>query len=969
AQDITITGTVKDAATGDPLIAASVQVKGTTRGAQTDASGNFTLSAPANGTLVVDYLGYQRQEFPINNQTTLNLQLKPSAEQLDEVVVTGYGTQQKRDVTGSIASVKGEEIARQPAQNPVSNLQGRVAGVQITNTGVPGASPQVRIRGVGSAQSGVEPLYVVDGVFVPDLNFLNPADIESMEILKDASSAAIYGVRAANGVVLVTTKRGAEGPPRLTYNGYVGLQRVTNKLEMADAREYATLVNEKLGNNDLDPNSPGVDWYDQVLRTGLVHNHQVGISGGSERVTYNFSAGYFNQEGIVEGSAYERITARLQTDFKLSDKINLGYNAIFYNFNSDTIPSGLLYQAFVIPPVIPIRKANGNYGDPADFPLGNFANPQATLDWFNQETSGQRLVGNIFGEFKFLTDFSFRSSFGLNYSQQRTRNYIRQDSLTTVQFAQRSLLTQGRDRSDLWLWENTLTYTKIFGQHEVTALLGTSAQEENSEVFRGSANDVPFESEGTLYLSLGDPETMRIINVGDKSSFLSYFGRLNYTYAGKYMLTASLRRDGSSKFPSDDRWDEFPAIGVGWLVSEEPFMQNQSFMNVLKLRASWGKLGNENIPTGVFILTSTLEPRLITFFGGVPQIGESITTVVPPTLRWEVVKETDIGLEMGFLNSRLSLEADWYDKKTEDAIIPVPVSAQAGASNNTILGNYASFKNTGVELVVNWSDDPTADFGYSIGANGAYNKNEVTDVTIGDIPQYGGGLPVGGYLTTITRVGDPIGSFFGYEVEGIFQDEQEVETSPQPTAQPGDFRYRDLNADGVIDTRDRTIIGDPNPRFIYGLNTNFRFMQFDLQLDIQGVAGIEIYNANKGVRYGNENYIQDFYDNRWNGPGTSNSYPSANLAGANLDPNDWYVESGDYIRIRNVQVGYTLSSDLMTRLKMQSVRFYVSAQNPLTLFDYNGFTPEVGGPPTSAGIDLNVYPLSAIYNFGVNVSF
>ncbi|MBD1396385.1 TonB-dependent receptor [Pontibacter sp. JH31] len=971
AQDLNITGTVTDAATGDPLIGASVMVKGTTRGTQTDATGSFSISAPANATLVVNYLGYKRQEFPVNNQTSMRLQLTAGSEQLQEVVVTGYGTQQKRDVTGSISSVKSEEFEKQASQNPVSSLQGKVAGVNITNSGQPGASPSVRIRGAGSVLGKVEPIYVVDGTIVNDLTFLNPNDIESMEVLKDASSASIYGVRAANGVILVTTKRGQEGKPVINYNGFVGVKRATNVLEMANAQEYATLINEKLGTETVDPNQPSTDWYDQILRTATIHNHHVSVSGGSERLSYSFSGGYLNEEGIIQDNVFERITARLQTDAQLTDNIKVGYNAIFSDYESDDVPGSVLLNAFVAPPILRPFRPDGSYGDPADIGLGNFSNPQASLDRFNQISNGQRLVGNTFGEVKFLNDLLFRTSLSLEYGINEFRNYQAQDSLTTVQFSPRSRLTKSRAKENQWLWENTLTYTKTFGDHDVTALLGTSAQEIKSETLSGSASDVPFDSDATLFLNLGDPETFGISNTGDLERYNSYFGRINYSFKQRYLLTATLRRDASSKFPRDTRWDNFPSIGLGWVVTEEPFMQDQTFVDFLKLRASYGKLGNAGIPTGIADLTATIDPRYTAFFGvpPIPYVGGSIVRAVPNTLLWEVVNETNIGVELHFLESRLTLEADWYNKETQDAIFDVPNLGTGGLSSPFVRGNFADFRNRGLEIVANWSDNMSADFSYNIGANVSFNRNEVTGLSAGDTDQPGGSLPIGGYFTNVSRIGSPIGSYYGFEVDGIFQNEQEVANSSQPSAKPGDFRYRDMNGDGVIDNRDKVILGNPNPGMFYGINTSFNFRSFDFLLDIQGVADVDVYNANKGIRVGNENYTKEFFDNRWSGPGTSNSYPSADVSRANLEPNSWFVEDGSYIRIRNVQFGYTLQSDLVNRLKMQRVRFYVNAQNPVTWFSYNGFTPEIGGAPNAAGIDLNVYPLSATYNLGVNVNF
>ena len=965
---ITISGKVTDATSGQPLIGAGVAVMGTSSGTQTDVNGNYTISAPADGTLIADYLGYERRQVPINGQTTINVQLATSAQQLEQVVVVGYGTQEKRDVTGSIASIKGEEIARQSSQNPVSALQGKVAGVTITNSGAPGAAPQIRIRGAGSALGSSDPLYVVDGTFVDNLSFLNPADIASIEILKDASSAAIYGVRAANGVVLVTTKRGKAGEQRVNYNGYVGVQRVTNKLEMADAQQYATLINEKNGSELIRSDFPTTDWFDQILQTAFIHNHQVTASGGSEKVTYSASAGYLNQEGIVKGNDYERITARLQTDFNINDNIKVGYNGIFYNYNSTDILGDIFYQAFVAPPIIPVRKANGNYGDSFDFNVGNFANPQASLDWYNQQSNGQQLTGNAFGEVKFLDDFTFRTSLGINYGINEYRNYRSQDSLTSVQYASRSLLTQSRSKFSSWLWENTLTYDKTFGDHDVTLLLGTSSQENKSEGLTGSVNDVEYRSAANLYLDLGDPGTFNISNDADRYTFLSYFGRVNYSYKDKYLLTATLRYDASSKFPSSDRWEYFPSIGIGWRVTEEDFMLNQTIFDNLKVKASWGKLGNNNIPSSIFVLPVSTSSRYGAIFNGVFYPGRNITESVSSTLFWEVIKETDLGIEMGFLNNRLSVEADWYNKKTENAIFGLTNLGSLGLTGE-IRGNYATFQNRGFELSAGWTDNISADISYNIGFNFSANNNEVKGIATGNNVFYNGNLPLGGYQVSITGIGNPIGSFYGYEVAGIFQDEQEVAGSAQPGAAPGGFRYRDLNDDGIIDQRDKTIIGNPNPGFVYGINTGFRFQNFDLQLDIQGVADVDIYNGNRNVRYGNENFSADFFNNRWHGAGTSNTYPSANLTGSNLDPNDFYVESGDYIRIRNLQIGYNLPTALINSWKMQNFRVYLNAQNPVTWFNYNGFSPEVGGSPISQGIDRNVYPLSATYNLGVNVTF
>ncbi|MFN0048521.1 MAG: SusC/RagA family TonB-linked outer membrane protein [Cytophagales bacterium] len=968
--DSTYTGKVTEI-NGDAVIGAAVGVKGTTIATATDVYGNFKIVAPKNAIIVFSYIGLKTIEIKAEALQNAPIVLETDVRELEQVVVVGYGTQKKLDVTGAISSIKSEEIVNQASQNPVSSIQGRVAGVNIINNGSPGSSPQIRIRGVGSAQSGVDPLYIVDGVFVNDLSFLNPNDIESIDILKDASSAAIYGIRAANGVVLVTTKKGTKGKMQVTYNAFAGLQIVTNKVEMATAKKYAVLINEKLGTPTVGA-FPTTDWYGEVLRNqAFVQNHQFGISGGSDKSTYNFSLGYLNQDGIVKGNNYERITARLQNDINISDFVKVGYNAIYTNYGSVDIPGNIFSQAFVAPPIIPVRESTGRFGDSKDYGVGNFANPAASLDWNNQKSRGQNLIGNIYTEIKFLKDFTFRSSFGVNLNDNNVVAYRRKDSLTSVQFARNSNLRKNNDKVVGWQFENTLSYDKTIAKHRFKALIGYATQSYKSEFLVNSINDVPNESPSTYYFSLGTPATATIANGGDKYTILSYFARVNYAFNDKYLLTATIRRDGSSKFPSDNRYANFPSIGLGWIVSSERFMENVKGFDLLKLKASWGLLGNSNVPSNITTQTVSTGGRYVAFFGGAPQVGSSITTAIPNTLLWEVVNQTDIGLEMAFLNSRLTVETDFYLRNTENAIFSVPILGSQGTSDNNILGNFATFENRGFEFSAKWRDEIN-DFKYNVGFNTSLNQNKVLNVATGDVPQLGGALPVGGYFATVARIGAPISSFFGYEVDGIFQTQSEVDASAQKAAKPGDFKYKDRNGDNTIDAKDKTIIGNPNPLLSFGITSGFNFKNFDFQLDIQGVAGVDIYNANKGIRVGNENFTDDFYKNRWNGPGTSNTYPSANLAGANLDPNSWFVEKGDYIRIRNVQLGYSIPNSAIDRLKVKKIRFYVNAQNPITLFTYKGFTPEIGATnnsPLSSGIDYNVYPLYATYNLGVNVIF
>ncbi|MGI4761367.1 MAG: SusC/RagA family TonB-linked outer membrane protein [Janthinobacterium lividum] len=992
-----ITGRIVDEK-GDPLPGANVIIKGTATGTATNIEGQYTINAPAGATLVFSFVGYPAQEIPLSGRTTVDVKFAaPQAQSLNDVVVVGYGTQTKREVTGAIASVKGTELVNQASQNPVSSLQGKVSGVQITNSGAPGSAPQIRIRGVGSL-AGVNPLYVVDGTMLPagaDLSYLNQADIASIEVLKDAASASIYGVQAANGVVLVTTKRGQAGGTHINYNGYGGLQKATNVVQMANAAEYATLYNEKNAQIALRGGSPGAnlptnlpstDWFNEISRVASVQNHQLSLSGGNDKVSYTFSGSYLQQKGIVQNNDYERITARLQTDFSITDNLKVGYNVSFANASAHDAPGiassvypnassggNIFYQAYVAPPVIQPFLPTGRYGDPGlvGGGLGSFSNPRGTLDYFSQQSQSQTLVSNAFASLNFAKYFTVRTSIGVNYGSGKYYNYQRADSLTTVQVYRGNTLYKSNAQYSQPQWENTLTYDRSFGEdHHLTALLGTTTFRYRSEQVIGSINGIPPGGSQFYYFNLGTTGTANLNNPVDLYTLFSVFARVNYAYKGKYLLTASFRRDGSSKYT--ERYGNFPSVGLGWVISDESFLKDNTVFNFLKLRASYGLLGNSQVANNIAVLRASYLPGYTAFFGtnSTPNTGASLDTQVPPNLRWETVHEADAGLEMRFLNNRLSAEVDYYNRRTMDAVFPVPALISPGYTNSSgFLANNASFQNQGLELALHWNSNGTGDFAYNLGFTGAYNQNKVLSTASG-APLFAGNLPVAGYQSTVSRIGAPIGAFYGYQATGVFQTAQEVADSPQAgSAYAGDLRYQDQNGDGVLDNRDFVVLGNPNPRFTYGFNTYFRYKAIDLQVDIQGVGGVELLNALREVRYGNENFTKDFYNSRWTGPGTSNSTPSAYLAGRNLDVSSYYIEKGDYIRLRNVQLGFNFPKTLASSLRVQTLRIYANTQNPLTLTKYKGFTPEVGGTPTNAGIDLNVYPLSATYNIGLNVGF
>ena len=980
AQNITITGVVTDAADRSAIPAVSIQVKGTTSGTQTDASGRYSINAPSNSTLVFTYIGYTTREVPVNNQTSVDIALQSDVQNLEQVVVVGYGTQRKIDVTGSVSTVKGEDITKQASVNPVSSLQGRVAGVNITNNGAPGSSPQITIRGTGTIYGNTGVLYVVDGVWYDDINFLNPADIANISILKDASSQSIYGIRAANGVVLVTTNRGKRGDATVNYNGYVGIQSVTNAVEMTNATEYATAVNELYGLLNQEPLfantnlGVGTNWRDVILRDAMVTNHQISVNGGGEKSTYNLSLGYLNQDGNVENNNYKRYTARLSSDFQIFEPLKVGYNVTGSSSASKDAPGSIFRGLYAASPVVPVFNADGSYGDPNSFNLGNGSNmnPQATLDFYNQRTARYKVTGNVFAELKFLKDFTFKTSFGGDFGQDEVRSYTPKYFATTAQNATISVLGVNRVETRNWIIENTLSYDKKIEDHNFTVLLGQTAQRFKSYSLNASAQNVPFNSDADLYLSLGDAASRVINDSGSLNTAASYFGRVNYSFANKYLLNASLRADGASQFfGGDDMWGYFPSIGAGWVITNEEFMKDQKIFTNLKLRGSWGKVGNAGVPINPTTQLVSQGAGLIAFFGGLPYTGAGITTLVPPAIFWERSAGTDIGLEMGFMKNRLNVELDYYNKTTEQAIFDIPIFGSLGTSNSRLIGNQADFRNRGFEFSATWSDKTAGDLTYSISANLGINNNKVLNVTTGNNPIYAGGTGlVSGALATRTVAGRPIGEFFGYQVAGIFQSNEEAAASPQAGTTAGDFKYVDQNGDGLIDGRDRISLGNPNPKYNYGVNTNFAYRNFDLTIDVQGVAGVDIYNANLGYRFGNENFTKEFFDNRWTGPGSTNTYPSAKIGGAtNYLPNDFYVESGAYVRLRNVQLGYSLPTELVNKWKMRKFRVFANAQNALNFFGYRGFSPEVGGSPTNAGIDANVYPLFATYNVGVNVTF
>ena len=988
-QALEVTGRVTDQ-NDNGIPGATVVIKGTTQGTITDLSGEYMITATADAVLVFSFVGYKTEEIDVNGQATVDVTLTETAFDMDEVVVVGYGTTAVKDVTGTISVVRSDDLTRQPLPNVGQALQGKVAGVQVTNDGVPGRPATIRIRGLGTVRSDASPLYVVDDVFVDDISFLSPQQIESITVLKDASSAAIYGVRAANGVIIITTKAGKFQRSKFNYSGYYGIQKVSNLLDLADKDQYITLVNEKIAvvedrgttSTPFDPNAytDNTDWFEEVLNTAKIQSHNIDITGGGEMSNYYFGVGITSQEGLVKNDQYQRVNLRGTSDINVNKILKAGFGITVSGWKFDST-ANVLRQAFIAPPAFKPKVDEDTYSDPVLLGFGNFANPAATIEYHNNKIQGLKTLANIYAEIKPLESLSVRSSFTLdgNYSQKREYTPVYWVSVT--QNDTLSHLKKSSTEQLNYTFDNTATYKQVFGDHRLNVMAGMSMVQFKSQGLDGSTSRVPYFTESTLYLSNGSIDDLHAGDWGTLIRSTAFFGRLFYSYKDRYLLTATLRRDGSSTFPKEERWGNYPSIGVGWVISEEGFFDNVNFIDFLKAKASWGMLGNNQIPQNEFTVTVNKEGKYSIVYGpfgsSTVSTGASITSLVEPLLRWEIVKELDAGLEMLMMDYRLNMELGYYHRLTDAAIFPVPLIGTAGTSGKSYLDNNADILNTGFEFVLAWNDKVTDRLSYSFGGNFSFNHNEVLRLEPGTLPFYDGDA-FNGALATYTQEGHPVGEFYVLEVDGIFQNFSEVNSYTDadgnlimPDAVPGDFRFVDQNGDGIIDNDDRIPYGSYTPKILYAFNIGIAYGQFDFSMEMNGVGGNKIYNAKRVNRFGNENYDADFAENRWHGEGTSNTYPSADLAGGkNAFPSTFFVESGAYFKIRNIQLGYTIPKSITDRISFESLRIYVSAQNPLTVFSYNGFSPEVpGGKPVTAGMDYGVYPLSRIISAGITLDF
>ncbi len=990
AQDKSVSGTVVSIEDNMPIPGVNVIVQGTTRGVSTDFDGGYTINVSEGETLEFSSIGFKTFTVLIQNQTQINVSLELDISTLDEVVVVGYGTQKRADLTGAITTIKSEDITRTPASAAMQSLQGKVAGLQVVSSGAPGTSPTVRVRGLGSytGNGASNPLYVVDGAFYDDIDFLNNEDIKTISVLKDASASAIYGVRAANGVILIETHSGKKNQkPQISYNGYQGVQRAHNVVKLSNSEQFATLAREsgsaaeaefienamqRYGRSRINPNIPDVntDWYDLILRDALIQNHSLSVTGGAENITYSVGLSQFEQEGILRmKNDYERFNVRAKLNADISDRLKVGVSTLLSNATRYRPEEGAFALAYFAVPVMPVLDPSKTdafprpYANAQDLGYRGTQNPFPIMENTENRNKIRNTLMTFDLQYEVIPDkLNFKTAYFHNLETTETRE-VRLPFFfgNGNAFRENAELIKRNETFSEQTWDNTLTYNNDFGKHGLTVLLGTSFRDRSFEQLEAKGLNFPNGpgiGDESYFLDLS--KTIDIDGVGDngvRQYFFSYFGRVAYNFDNKYLLYGTFRADGTSKY--QEKWGYFPTIGAGWVVSEESFMKDNGVFDFLKLRASWGELGNANVNSSSGGITSE---EIDVAFGDVRFPG-LVTSSDFEALKWEVTEETNVGLTARLIDNQLSIEADYFNRETKDAIIPVSRLLVPGETRQ----NIGRIKNSGFELVLNWNKRVSEDFSYSIGANFSTLKNEILDLAGQE------NLTIGGDTAQRSVVGGSINSFFGLEVAGVYQNEDEILADPAAitargnglTVEPGDFRFVDHNGDMEIDAQDRVDLGSFLPSYYFGFNFGFNYKAFDFSLNVIGQGGNVIANIKRfAIRQSPDpNIDRDFAVNRWRGEGTSNTYPSARgirNAWSNQFLNSFFLEDGDFIRLQNVTLGYTLP-----KLKgnfSPDVRFYITAERPLSLFDYNGFSPEVAN-----GRDQQTYPIPGVYTLGVNI--
>ncbi len=982
----TLTGRVTSSDDGEPLIGVNISVKGTVRGTTTDLDGNYRIQLrEGDTTLIFSYAGFERQEIDVAGLTTLDVELVVVSTILGEAVVIGYGTVRKRDLTGSVSSIRSEDILKTTSLNAEQSLQGRVSGVQITTvSGAPGAGASVRIRGVGTFNNSA-PIYVVDGVILDDISFLNPSDISSMEILKDASATAIYGSRGANGVVLVSTRTGNRGQARARVDLSLefGMQRLERTLDLLGGRDFAIVSNEiRPGSyNNVDA-VPDTDWQDLIFDTAPMRTLQVSVAGGGERSEYYLGFGHFQQNGIIGRSWYERMTLKMNNRYRITEGVSIGNNVTVAPFRQRIGPD-LTFAAYRAQPVLEPYYPDGTFGV-----VYNVGNPLADLSYSNNFRNGVRAVGNVFADATLGAHLSARTSFGVDMSFDQGRAFtpayavLNPDGTTSQQYNEFSDLSKGNAVRNTWLWENTVTYQRATARHSLNATGGFTMQRTRSEDLRLSGQNILRDDPDFWYLeppyivdeSNNINTLFSLFNGVDANQFYTMMSgllRVGYTYDEKYLATITLRRDGSSKFAEQNRWGTFPSFALGWNFGQEAFMDRFDWVSAAKVRASWGRIGNEKI--SYLDRFARVQSNLAGVFGNpdTPVPGATYGKSGNPDLRWETTTQTDIGLEWDLFRGMLTGELDWYNRLTDDILVELSTPGHLGnGQGQRVRFNAASVVNSGIEFNLKWQHSLET-VGYSIGLVASTLRNEVRAIggNSGIDSVLIGGYLANGQPVTRTKVGLPIGAFYGYKTDGIFQNQAELDAYPHMSeAGIGDLRFVDVNGDGRIDGNDRTYIGSPIPDFLFGLNMDADWKGFDFSLSLQGQIGNEIFNGKNVVRpdpYNFEGHVRD----RWTGEGTSDSEPRASFGGYNFLPSDRFIHDGSFLRLRSVTIGYTLPQRVTDRVGLQRGRLYLQGSNLKTWTAYTGYTPEIGSYDVlSNGIDSGIYPIPAVYAVGIQLT-
>ncbi|MCD7936531.1 MAG: TonB-dependent receptor [Tannerellaceae bacterium] len=989
-----ITGVVMDPI-GEPIIGANVVEKGAaSNGTVTDMDGKFSLSlTQTNGTLLVSYIGYLSKEVPVGNGSYLTIQLLEDTQTLEEVVVVGYGVMRKKDITGAMTSIATEKIDRSNINTVDQMLQGRSSGLyMVQNSGFPGAGATIRIRGGNSISGGNEPLYVIDGVPVysaaqsshTDLNPLNTiavSDIQSIEVLKDASATAIYGARGANGVILITTRQGANEKTKVSFDASFGVQNARKKYELLNAQEYQEFVNEaywralgKPEDNKYPVYDPAIapvhtNWQDEMLNSNaLMQNYTLSVSGGNAKTRFLTTLNYVDHDGIVKATDMQKLTLRANLDHDISSTIQMGLNMSMAQVNTNRVGTNVLQRSVTSPPNIPVYNEDGAYTNQTM--VGDlFYNPVATIKEGTNFNKQFRTLNNLYVNWEIIKGLTFRTTFGVDLSFGDQQSY---DPLSTTE----GQSTSGRarvssDKDYMWVNENILTYMNTFGKHHINAMIGLTQQSQTNQ--KVGAESQHFLNDNLEMYDLASG-TVAIPSTSSMTQWalLSYLGRLNYGFNDKYLFTVSLRADGSSRFGKNNRWGYFPSAAVAWRASEEEFIKSLDLFSNLKIRASYGWTGNQD-GIGIYPSMALLGKQQYTL-NGVKVMGYGPTQVANYDLKWETTRQTDVGIEMGFFNNRLNFSADYYYKKTHDLLLQTKIPSTSGFDSG--LKNIGEVENKGFELSLN-TTPVTGAFTWNSDFNISFNRNKV--LSLGDIsfmqPSSPTGTGAGLETSRMLIVGQPLGIFYGYRGDGIFSTTDDIASSAQPTAQPGDLRFKDLNDDNMIDAEDREVIGCAQPKFFGGWNNSFSYKGFDLNIFMVFSYGNDIYNATKAEMEGVAGTSNQYRTvlNRWTEENQNASIPRAYAVKLTSRSWDYLVEDGSFLRIQNINLGYTFPEKVLQKTRIvQSARVYCSLQNFFTFTKYSGLDPEVsryGQDNIAMGYDYFTYPMNKTVTFGVNVVF